>query len=160
MAVSFIALQLATLTSTCPGLGRSLHLHPAIPRVGVITKVLKRPGKNGRLARVQAAYFGFLSHTEASNFREYVTYHQLATFTELRVPKRLKGVTCEVKVWEMDESCIEQLAQKDLDWPPREAYLESPAVNDSFSQVQVTTIDSPPLAPRQRPMTFRGVSIA
>ncbi len=129
------------------------------PRVGVITKTLKRPGKNGRLARVQTAYFGFLSHAEASRFVQYITYYRLATFAELRTPKRLAGVSFEVKVRGMDEVMIEHLAQKDLNRTPREVYLESPAANDSFSRVQVTDFDSYPVAPRQRPTTFRGVSI-
>lgn len=59
------------------------------PRAAVITQSLKRPGKNGRLARVKSVYFGFDSHGEAISFANSVRSRFPRSRMEVRQAKRL-----------------------------------------------------------------------
>lgn len=81
------------------------------PRCCYIVKILKRPGKGGRLARVQAAYFGFDNELSAQAYASSLSAKHRAT---VRPAKRLTGCAYEVKVASdsmTDEQIFRQSAQ-------------------------------------------------
>lgn len=82
-------------------------------RVQVITRVLKRPGKGGRLAKVQTAYVGFKSELSAQRF--IVRLRELFPDAKalLRPSKRL-STPHEVKLWEFNgiETFLLEISKK------------------------------------------------
>jgi len=66
-------------------------------RVAVITKALKKPGKDGRRARVISAYFGFDTQDEALSFVARLRRQFPASYCQVRPAQRL-GTAIEVKV--------------------------------------------------------------
>lgn len=71
------------------------------PRLCLIYRALKRPGREGRKDRIQCAYFGFETVEAAATFRNYlITKHKCRAV--VREPERLSEVAWEVKVWEFD----------------------------------------------------------
>jgi hypothetical protein len=83
-------------------------------RIALITQTLKRKGKNGRMARVKAGYFGFNSHAEAIAFANGVRGKFPKARLEVRSAKRL-NTAIEVKV---SHDCVEQLAWEILKKSP------------------------------------------
>ena len=75
-------------------------------RIALITQTLLRPGKNGRMARVKAGYFGFSSHDEAIAFANEIRRRFPACRMQVRQGNRLNSVW-EVKV---AHACVEELA--------------------------------------------------
>ena len=82
-------------------------------RVALITKALKRPGKGGRLARVQSGYFGFTNRTIANQFATAIN-QKYGVDALVRTAKRLIGMEIEVKVRDFDglEALAWEKAQK------------------------------------------------
>ena len=76
-------------------------------RVAIITKALKRKGKDGRRARVQAGYFGFSNRASANKFAAVVN-EKFGVDVIIRTPERLADVEIEVKVRAFDG--LEELA--------------------------------------------------
>jgi hypothetical protein len=70
-------------------------------RVALITKALKRKGKGGRLARVQAGYFGFTTRDAANTFATAIN-EQYGVDAIVRTASRLAGQAIEVKVRDFD----------------------------------------------------------
>lgn len=72
------------------------------PRLALMYKALKRPGRGGRKDRIQCAYFGFESEEKANQFVEGLKRQ----FGEIRVvvreSDRLPESAWEVKVWEFE----------------------------------------------------------
>jgi hypothetical protein len=66
-------------------------------RVGYITKTLARKGKNGRLAKIVAAYFGFNSASEAMAAAADIRRQFPKARIEVRPSQRLE-TTHEIKV--------------------------------------------------------------
>ena len=91
-------------------------------RIALITQTLKRKGKNGRMARVKAGYFGFSTQSEAIAFANGVRGKFPKARLEVRAAKRL-GTAIEVKV---SHDCVEQLA-----W---EILKKSPTTGDRIQQ--------------------------
>ena len=76
-----------------------------------ITYCLKRPGKGGRLARVEASYFGFDNYDEATAFCHQLQEQKLAKRVVLRESQRLQ-TRYEVKVNGLDDVVIWELSQQ------------------------------------------------
>ncbi|MBW4662189.1 MAG: hypothetical protein KME15_26350 [Drouetiella hepatica Uher 2000/2452] len=91
-------------------------------KIAIVTQTLLRPGKNGRLARVKAAYFGFNSYDEAQSFAADIRRRFPACRMQVRQSQRLTTVW-EVKV---SHSCVEELAWQLLQ--------KSPTVNDRIER--------------------------
>jgi hypothetical protein len=70
-------------------------------RVALITKALKRKGKGGRLARVQAGYFGFTTRDAANTFAAVIN-EKYGVDAIVRTASRLAGQEIEVKVRDFD----------------------------------------------------------
>ncbi len=70
-------------------------------RVALITKALKRKGKGGRLARVQAGYFGFSNRASANQFATAIN-EKYGVDAIVRTASRLVGQQIEVKVRDFD----------------------------------------------------------
>jgi hypothetical protein len=71
------------------------------PRLALMYRALKRPGKGGRKDRIQCAYFGFDSESEAKAFIDLLKERYGAdTFPQLREPEPLSECAFEVKVRE------------------------------------------------------------
>lgn len=66
-------------------------------RIALITRALKRSGKNGRRAAVVAAYFGFSTQDEAIEFIAGLRHHFKKAFCQVRRSERL-NTPYEVKV--------------------------------------------------------------
>ena len=81
------------------------------PTTAYITYCLKRPGKGGRLARVEASYFGFDSYDEATTFCQQLQEQKLAKRVILRESQRLE-TRYEVKVNGLDDNIIWELSQQ------------------------------------------------
>ena len=75
-------------------------------RIALITQSLLRSGKNGRMARVKAGYFGFDSFDEAQVFADSVRKRYPKARMQVRVGKRL-AMAYEVKV---SHDAVESLA--------------------------------------------------
>lgn len=71
-------------------------------RLALCYRALKRPGKGGRVDRIQCAYFGFNSEEEAVNFASYLR-EKFQVRAIHRESDRLPESAFEVKVWEFDE---------------------------------------------------------
>jgi hypothetical protein len=71
------------------------------PRLALMYRVLKRPGKGGRRDRIQCAYFGFDTEEQAIKFAGYVQ-RNFKTRVIPRESERLTECAYEVKVWEFD----------------------------------------------------------
>jgi hypothetical protein len=73
------------------------------PRLALMYKALKRPGRGGRKDRIQCAYFGFDTEKKANQFVAGLKRQ----FGEIRVvvreSDRLPDCTWEVKVWEFNQ---------------------------------------------------------
>lgn len=82
-------------------------------RVALITKALKRPGKGGRMARVQAGYFGFTNRDAANTFAA-VIHEKYGVQVVIRSATRLIGMKVEVKIRDFDglEALAWEKAQK------------------------------------------------
>ena len=70
-------------------------------RVALITKSLKRKGKGGRLARVQAGYFGFTTR-DAANTLAGAINEKYGVDAIVRTASRLSDMEIEVKVRDFD----------------------------------------------------------
>jgi hypothetical protein len=75
-------------------------------RVGAVTQTLKRAGKNGRLAKTVAGYFGFEYFNDANRFAAQVKQRFPNARIQVRPSKRLTGCMFEVKVCHL---VVEQL---------------------------------------------------
>jgi hypothetical protein len=71
------------------------------PRLALMYRALKKPGKGGRKDRIQCAYFGFASEAQAQHFAAYVQAQYKARALP-RESDRLSDSPFEVKVWEFD----------------------------------------------------------
>ncbi len=82
-------------------------------RVALITKALKRKGKGGRMARVQAGYFGFTTRDAANQFATAIN-EKYGVDAIVRTASRLAGQEIEVKVRDFDglETLAWEKAQK------------------------------------------------
>lgn len=82
-------------------------------RVALITKALKRKGKGGRMARVQAGYFGFTTRDAANQFAAVIN-EKYGVDAIVRTASRLAGQEIEVKVRDFDglETLCWEKAQK------------------------------------------------
>jgi hypothetical protein len=70
------------------------------PRLALMYRALKRPGKGGRRDRIQCAYFGFESEDKAKAFIASVNQKFPGLYPQLREPERLSEVAFEVKLRE------------------------------------------------------------
>jgi hypothetical protein len=70
-------------------------------RVHILTRVLKRPGKGGRVAKVQTAYVGFKSELSAQRFITRLRELFPTARALLRTSERL-STPYEVKLWEFE----------------------------------------------------------
>lgn len=84
-----------------------IHLSNAI---AYVVKLLKRPGKGGRRARVLNAYLGFNSEAAALCLAEELR-EEFGAYCVVRTSKRLIGWTWEVKVSAEDEN-LERIAHR------------------------------------------------
>ena len=87
------------------------------PTTAYITYCLKRPGKGGRLARVEASYFGFDNYDEATTFCNQLQKDKLAKRVILRESQRLQ-TRYEVKVNGLDDNIIWELSQQQKQTEP------------------------------------------
>jgi hypothetical protein len=71
------------------------------PRLALMYRALKKPGKGGRRDRIQCAYFGFSTQEQAQHFTAYVQ-EQFKARAMPRESDRLSECAWEVKVWEFD----------------------------------------------------------
>lgn len=71
------------------------------PRLALMYRALKKPGKGGRKDRIQCAYFGFESEAQARHFANY-TRQQFKTRAIARESDRLPESGWEVKVWHFE----------------------------------------------------------
>jgi hypothetical protein len=71
------------------------------PRIGLLYRVLKRPGKNGRKDRIQCAYFGFEYEKAAQEFATQMRVHYPQSFPLVREGERLE-YAWEVKIREFE----------------------------------------------------------
>lgn len=72
------------------------------PRLAVMYKALKRPGKGGRKDRLQCAYFGFESEEKANQFVVGLKRQFGEVRAVVRESDRLPQSAWEVKVWEFE----------------------------------------------------------
>ena len=72
------------------------------PRLALMYKALKRPGKGGRKDRIQCAYFGFKSEAEANYFLTYLHQQFGPVRAVVRESDRLPDCAWEVKAWEFE----------------------------------------------------------
>jgi len=84
-------------TYTVVSLGDRHALVRINERIAVITQALKRPGKNGRRARLVGAYFGFATQDEAIAFVAGLRRQFPKAYCQVRFGQRL-GAAVEVKV--------------------------------------------------------------
>ncbi|HEY9692214.1 MAG TPA: hypothetical protein V6D15_08425 [Oculatellaceae cyanobacterium] len=96
------------------------------PTTAYITYCLKRPGKGGRLARVEAAYFGFSNYDEATAFCQQLQQQKIAKRVILRESQRL-ATAYEVKVNGLNDAQILELSQPQQQPAPTEPTLEEVA---------------------------------
>lgn len=84
------------------------------PRLGLMYRALKRPGKGGRKDRIQCAYFGFESEQQANQFVGYLKQKYGEIRVGVRESDRLPAYAFEVKVWEFSElmAVVYQCAEK------------------------------------------------
>jgi hypothetical protein len=71
------------------------------PRLGLMYRALKHPGKGGRKDLIQCAYFGFETEAEAVKFQKYCQSKVIRAIA--READRLPDCAWEVKVWEFPE---------------------------------------------------------
>ena len=69
------------------------------PRLALMYKALKRPGKGGRKDRLQCAYFGFDTKDMANQFVAGLKRQSDASRVVVRESDRLPESAWEVKVW-------------------------------------------------------------
>jgi hypothetical protein len=72
------------------------------PRLALMYKALKRPGKGGRKDRLQCAYFGFDTEERANQFVAGLKRQSGASRIVVRESDRLPESAWEVKVWEFE----------------------------------------------------------
>jgi hypothetical protein len=72
------------------------------PRLALMYKALKRPGKGGRKDRLQCAYFGFDTKEKATQFVAGLRRQSNANRVVVREGTRLPESAWEVKVWEFE----------------------------------------------------------
>jgi hypothetical protein len=84
------------------------------PRLAMMYRALKRPGKNDRKDKIQCAYFGFETEQQAKTFVTYLKEKHSSIRTGVREGERLSECAWEVKVWEFDGllELIHQCARK------------------------------------------------
>lgn len=110
-------------------LGDRFSLIQLSPRSAYITKALKRPGKGGRLARIQSAYFGFDNYDSAIKFAKRLPK------AVVRFSKRLETVY-EVKAHNLTDGQIWELSQQMLSEPTlTPAPSAPPAPSSNYSLV-------------------------
>ncbi len=85
------------------------------PRLAMMYRALKRPGKGGRKDRIQCAYFGFDSEQQANQFVTYLKQQYGEVRAGVRESDRLPECAFEVKVWEFPQllELIHRCAAKD-----------------------------------------------
>lgn len=84
------------------------------PRLALMYRALKRPGKDGRKDRIQCAYFGFDTEQQAKDFVSYLKRKYGEVRAGVREGDRLFDCAFEVKVWEFDHlmAVVYQCAEK------------------------------------------------
>ncbi|NJR61231.1 MAG: hypothetical protein HC769_21795 [Cyanobacteria bacterium CRU_2_1] len=107
-------------------------------RIALITQTLLKPGKNRRMARVKAGYFGFATHNEAMQFANQVRSRFPKARMEVRPGSRLQ-TAFEVKV---AHECVEELAWKILHQQPTTS--EAIAQHIAAEQARVQRLASLP----------------
>ena len=133
-------------------------------RVALITKALKRPGKDGRRARVVSAYFGFDTQDEAISFVARLRRQFPASYCKVRAGQRL-GTAAEVKVREfagLERFTWEVAATPVIVAPVVVARARADLFGDDLaiaSNVVSFGRTEAPLANRVRPLCVAGRSI-
>ena len=133
-------------------------------RVALITKALKRPGKDGRRARVVSAYFGFDTQDEAISFVARLRRQFPASYCKVRAGQRL-GTAAEVKVREfagLERFTWEVAATPVIVAPVTAARARADLFGDDLaiaSNVVSFGRNEAPLANRTRPLCVAGKSI-
>ena len=133
-------------------------------RVALITKALKRPGKDGRRARVVSAYFGFNTQDEAIAFVARLRRQFPSCYCKVRAGQRL-GTAIEVKVRAFDE--LERFAWELAATPAAAAPVTAARARaDLFGDDLAIASNvvsfgrlGAPLANRTRPLCVAGKSI-
>jgi hypothetical protein len=69
-------------------------------RIAIIIKALQRPGKNGRRARVVAAYFGFNSQDEAIAFITGLRKYFPKAYCQARPGQRATAIEVKIRSFE------------------------------------------------------------
>jgi hypothetical protein len=74
-------------------------------RLALCYKALKKPGKGGRMDRIQCAYFGFNTEAECQQFTQFLKdkFFPFAPRVLIRESDRLPECPWEVKVWEFPQ---------------------------------------------------------
>ncbi|MBW4474746.1 MAG: hypothetical protein KME45_30860 [Stenomitos rutilans HA7619-LM2] len=72
------------------------------PRLALMYKALKRPGKGGRRDRIQCVYFGFDTEERANQFVAGLKRQFGEIRVVVRARDRLPESAWEVKVWEFE----------------------------------------------------------
>ncbi|MBD2093527.1 hypothetical protein H6F67_27205 [Microcoleus sp. FACHB-1515] len=124
-------------------------------RVAVITKALKRPGKNARRARLVAAYVGFDTQQQAIAFVNGIKRYLSKAYCQIRRSERL-ATAWEVKIRYFNESALETLI-----W----SYAENPAIvssdNITPAEAKRSIYPTPPIAPvKVQPMKVKPIELA
>lgn len=89
-------------------------------RLALCYKALKKPGKSGRMDRIQCGYFGFSTETECQQFCKFLRdkFFPFAPAMRIRESDRLPECPWEVKVQEFPHllevilKCAEQIQRQ------------------------------------------------
>jgi len=89
------------------------------PRLALMYRALKRPGKGGRRDRIQCAYFGFDSEEKANEFVRFLREKFGEIRAGVRESDRLSECAFEVKVSEFDHllTIVLQCAKQQQEQP-------------------------------------------
>lgn len=125
-------------------------------RIGVISQLLKRPGKAGRRSKTIAGYFGFPDYDSAAHFAGHIRNRFPKAMVCIRKGQRLTTVF-EVKVSRSEEA-IELLATEALKQTPTtgqhiERHLQVVKSRPSVQADKPTERYRSPVASRSRPAT-------
>jgi len=148
-------------TYTVVSLGDRHALVKINDRIAVITQALKRPGKNGRRARLVGAYFGFATQDEAIAFVAGLRRQFPKAYCQVRFGQRL-GAAVEVKVraFEGLEMFTWKLAARPVVISPERARADLFGPELAIAS-NVVLFERPKagLANRDRPKRVAGLSI-
>ncbi|MBD2019246.1 hypothetical protein H6F43_03495 [Leptolyngbya sp. FACHB-36] len=90
------------MTSKVRRLADGFSLLVLSPRLALMYRALKRPGRGGRMDRIQCGYFGFESEEQAQQFVTGIKRQFGEVRAAVRESDRLPNCAWEVKVWEFD----------------------------------------------------------